>query len=679
VATALARLVPGSTTWLLEDDGAGARVLVRGGRPASAAFEEEVLAAVAALPRTQTVDAAPLATGAVIVARVAIVGRADMLLLATVDGVGRETMRSVETLAQQLRGTIESLLLAEELHRRQQERRFKALVEHSAELVTVVDNDGLVSFASPAARTLLGHHELELIGKPPFAGIHPDDAATADALLARARYARDVVDPVEMRFRDGAGDWRWFEVRVDNLLDHPEVGGVVVHTRDVTDRKSLEDELRHLAMHDPLTGLANRNLFKQALDQALTGVKPVAILYLDIDDFKSVNDSLGHSSGDQVLREVARRMATTLRDGDVPARIGGDEFAVLLGGVTDRSVPLDIGDRLLAKLREPIEVAHSRVQLTVSLGAAISEPTSTSETLMRDADVAMYLSKSGGKDGRTLFEQSMLTSFNERLELKRDLAHAVERNELFLLYQPVYDLTTGRMTHVEALLRWRHSERGLIGPDQFIPLAEESGEIVPIGGWVLDQATQQLAQWRAEGADPMIAVSVNLSVVQLEAPETVGRICDSIRRAGLEPSALLLEVTESVFAANVDLVGRRLDELHRHGIKLALDDFGTGFSSLSYLQHFHLDMLKIDRTFLNANDDPRQQEAILRAIIDLASSRGMVTVAEGVEEETQVMLLRHVGCAAVQGYLFARPLPPDEVLRAADRATSLLRSHVQPV
>jgi diguanylate cyclase (GGDEF)-like protein/PAS domain S-box-containing protein len=796
----LARLLPGSSTWIVQDEGDLA-VVSAGGIMRSDSEVHTILTTATALEPADTCATTELDDELLLASRLSVRGRPESLLVAATSSLaGSETLRAVDLLAQQLRGAAEGLLLAEELHRRKQERRFRALVEHSAELVTVLDEKGIITFASSAARSLLGIDESTLIGKSAFTGIHPDDERNATALLEKASHRSAdgtgrMLEPVEVRFSDGTG-WRWFEVHIENLLEQEEVSGIVVHSRDVSDRhsardelearearfrslvqntsdliaivdsdlrftyvspsskrmlgydavdllgcpladvllpdgllrgsefvtgtieapirdanhewrevelsitdlrndpavngivlnarditerKTLEGELRHLAMHDPLTGLANRNLFKEALEESMRSPRPAAILFLDIDDFKSINDSLGHTNGDHALRELARRISLSLREGDLAARVGGDEFAVLLHGVTDRDVPLEVGDRLLASLREPIDIADARVQVTVSLGAAISEPNSTSEALMRNADIAMYLSKSHGKDGRTLFDPSMLASFNESMELRRDLDRAIERDELNILYQPVYDLESGRMTGVEALLRWHHAERGVISPVQFIPLAEESGEIVPIGAWVLERACRQLATWLREGADPDMTMSVNLSIVQLESEGLLEKIISILAITGLDPSRLTLEVTESVLAADMELVRTRLIELKAMGIHLALDDFGTGYSSLGYLRHFDLDVLKIDRTFLLGTGDLDQQEAILRAIIDLATSRGMVTVAEGVEDMGHVDMLRRVGCSSAQGFLFARPLPASEVLGAADRAAILADHRPTPV
>jgi diguanylate cyclase (GGDEF)-like protein/PAS domain S-box-containing protein len=723
-------------------------------------------------------------------------GASGMLVAATRTGVPRHLLHAMYTLGAQLAGAIDGLLLAEEIYRQEQEQRFHALIEHSADLLVVLDNNGLVTFASPASMSLLGIAESQLVGRHPFERVHAEDRFEAAGLLDRSWAVPGVLDPIEVRFRHEEGEWRWFEVLVENLIDQPEVAAVIVHLRDVSDRrraqerlaasearfrslvqhasdlivivddnmcltyvspaarrmlgyepdsllgrsvmelipadqlfvedgklpaiseaqirdatgqsrsaeltitdlrgdeavrgivinardvserKSLEGELRHLAMHDPLTGLANRNLLHERLEVAIReSSRPVAVLFIDIDDFKSLNDTLGHGYGDNALCEVARRLSANLRDGDLAARLGGDEFAVLIEG-RGAHAPMEVAERLLAAVRAPIRLGTHRVQLTVSLGAAVRDADSTVATLTRNADIAMYLAKTDGKDRQQLFEPQMLEAFNTRIELKRDLQEVIQRGELRLVYQPVYELDSGRMVSVEALVRWDHPTRGLVPPLQFIPLAEESDIILEIGSWVLDRACAQLAAWRAAGAPPDFKIGVNLSVAQLEHQSLLAEVERTLQRHGLEPSALILEVTESVLAADIDLVQLQLSALSSLGVRLALDDFGTGYSSLGYLQHFELDNLKIDKSFLGDTKDTSQQEGLIRAIVELARGRGMSTTAEGVETEEQLAMLARLGCTNVQGYLFAKPLPPDEVLHAADRAVEAVATVVLPI
>jgi diguanylate cyclase (GGDEF)-like protein/PAS domain S-box-containing protein len=780
-ARVLADLLPEGSGWFVEGDDvvASAGPL---GDPSSSIVRAHALLTGA---QTCSVDVVPDGDPRVVVA-VAIVlrGRTIGGLVAATEGhVGQAVLDAVETFAVEFGAALDARLLAEELGRRANERWFRALIEHSSDLVTLLDVEGRVVFASPASRSLLGIHEEDLLGEHPLEHVHPDDRPFAAGLLDRAYALPGVVEPIEARFRHRDGTWRWFEVLAENLLDTPEINGVVVHARDVTDRrraqeelaarearfrslvqhaadliaivdgdlrftyvspaartmlgldpgslvgrpvgdivrveelfdgsrlrrvvpeasirdaggrwrtaevtltdlrrdpavggivlnardvserKMLESKLRHLALHDPLTGLANRNLFNQRLAAAIATGGAIGVLYIDVDDFKALNDGLGHTQGDEALRQLAECIVACTRGGDLAARLGGDEFAVIVRG--DTEVTMDVGSRILDVARQPMLVSGREVTLPVSVGAAVGGADATAESLMRDADIAMYAAKQGGKDRARLFEPEMLAHFSERRELRRDLHHAVERGELRLLYQPVYEIATGRMTSVEALLRWEHPTRGWVSPVQFIPLAEETGDILEIGAWVLEEACAQMAAWRRSGADPRLAVSVNVSVAQLGQDGLIERVADTLTRHGLDAGALVLEVTESVLAADLDLVQIQLSALTALGVRLALDDFGTGYSSLGYLQHFHLDTLKIDRTFLATTSDPEQQEAILRAIVGLAHSRLMTTVAEGVETPEQVEMLRRLGCTAIQGFLFARPLPPDEVLAAADRA-----------
>jgi diguanylate cyclase (GGDEF)-like protein/PAS domain S-box-containing protein len=527
-----------------------------------------------------------------------------------------------------------------------------------------------LTYVSPAARSMLGFEPDSLLGRP-----------ITDLIPAEQLFVDDGKLPAlsEAHIRDASGQWRSAELTITDLRGDEAVAGIVINARDVSERKNLEDKLRHLAMHDPLTGLANRNLLHERLEAALSNPwNAVSVLYLDIDDFKTLNDTLGHGYGDSALSEIARRLVANLRDTDLAARLGGDEFAVLLEG-PGAVTPMDVAERLLHALRAPIVLGHHRVQLTVSLGAAMREQDSTVVSLTRNADIAMYLAKTDGKDRRQLFEPAMLESFNTRIELKRDLQEVIDRGELRLVYQPVYELDSGRMVSVEALVRWDHPTRGLVPPLQFIPLAEESGAILQIGSWVLDRACAQLSAWRAAGASPDLKVGVNLSVAQLEHQSLLSEVERTLSRHNLEPSALILEVTESVLAADIDLVQLQLSALSSLGVRLALDDFGTGYSSLGYLQHFELDTLKIDKSFLGDTKDPSQQEGLIRAIIEIARGRGMSTTAEGVEDESQLAMLARLGCTNVQGYLFAKPLPPDEVLHAADRAVEAVATIVLPI
>ena len=437
---------------------------------------------------------------------------------------------------------------------------------------------------------------------------------------------------------------------------------VLVNLRDVRERKALEDQLRHRAFHDELTGLANRALFEDRVTHALARARRhggrVAVLFFDLDDFKPVNDALGHAAGDMLLREVALRLAGCLRASDTGARVGGDEFAVLLEDPSDPGDVDDVATRLLDSVRGPVLVGERELFPSASIGVAVDDGGRTSATdLLRDADVAMYAAKRGGKGGVARFEPTMRTLAVERLNLRADLERAVERNELILYYQPIVRLDSGGVIEVEALARWRHPLRGLLGPDHFIPLAEETGLIVPIGRHLLRLACREATAWRdAAGRPSQVSVSVNLSGRQLHHSHLVAEVHDALSDSRLAPSRLLLEVTENVLIDDTALAVEQLEQLRALGIRIALDDFGTGYSSLSYVGRFPLDELKIDRSFVDRIAQADGDSALVRTIATLAEQLGLRLVAEGIESEEQVRTLRSLRCELGQGFLFAPPL-----------------------
>jgi diguanylate cyclase (GGDEF)-like protein len=388
----------------------------------------------------------------------------------------------------------------------------------------------------------------------------------------------------------------------------------------------------------------------------------VAVLVLDLDDFKTVNDSLGHTAGDGLLVTVAARLRSALREGDTCARLGGDEFGVLLEDCGTTEDVLRIAEELGDVLRRPLTLEGREVTSTASIGAAVSAPGRTAEELLRNADLAMYRAKAAGNGFCRLFEGGMDALALRRLELRHDLQAALDGGQLALQYQPIVELGSGAVTGLEALLRWRHPERGLVPPAEFVPLAEETGLIVPIGQWVLDEALRQLVAW----AEPT-AISVNLSAVQLQRPELVEDVRAALERAGVEPARLTLEITESIFMADVEAVNATLRDLKELGVRLALDDFGTGYSSLGYLARLPIDVLKIAKPFDDHIRTDPQHAALAQAIVRIAETLGLTTIAEGIEVAEQHEHLRQLQCELGQGFLFARPLDPDaagELLRA---------------
>lgn len=440
--------------------------------------------------------------------------------------------------------------------------------------------------------------------------------------------------------------------------------------------KALEsgrDRLRHEATHDSLTGLCNRTLFADRTEAALRETDDdhtLAVLFIDLDDFKVINDSLGHFAGDELLKEASVRLLRCVRPGDVVARLGGDEFAVLLRSAVDRNDVISVARRVLDAMAQPIDLGRRSVRASCSIGIAIDlDETTEVETLLRNADVAMYLSKSRGKGRFEFFEARMHEDAIERLDLKADLERAVENKEFVLHYQPIFDLQTGHVVLVEALIRWKHPQRGMIGPDRFIPLAEENGLIVPIGNWVLLEACKQAAMWRRmDGIDDALSISVNLSMRQLQDGQLLNVLTAALKDSGLPANRLVLEITESMLAVDADRTAGVLEQLKTIGVKIAIDDFGTGYSSLSYLRAFPVDSIKIDKSFIRELHTSKTTTALIEAVVNLASALGAYTVAEGIEYSEQANILRKLGCNRAQGYYYCRPLP-DPAL------TSLMREH----
>ncbi|HLL71286.1 MAG TPA: EAL domain-containing protein [Pyrinomonadaceae bacterium] len=437
-------------------------------------------------------------------------------------------------------------------------------------------------------------------------------------------------------------------------------------TREVAERKQIEKQLLHNAFHDGLTGLANRALFIDHLHLALGHAQrhethQFAVLFLDLDRFKTVNDSLGHMAGDKLLVEIARRLERVMRPGDTVARLGGDEFAVLLDDLGEAAEAETVAKRLQRELALPCDLGGHEVVTTVSIGIALSSSEyHRPEDLLRDADTAMYRAKKLGKARHEVFEHAMHASAMDLLGLERDLRWAVERGELFLQYQPIVSLDTGELRGFEALVRWRHPKRGVIPPAKFIPIAEETGLIIPIGKWVLGEACRQMRQWQLlSPAHAHLPMNVNLSGRQFMQPNLPDQIAEVLRETGLDARCLKLEITESVVMDNIETAIRTLEQLRALGVELSIDDFGTGYSSLSYLQRFPVSTLKIDRSFISRITERDGTAEIVSTIMKLARTLGMDVVAEGVETEQQRAQLRALECEFAQGYYFSRPVDSD--------------------
>ena len=567
---------------------------------------------------------------------------------------------ALDDLAAKVSLALESADLSEDLHR--SERRFRSLVQNASDVIAVTDAGGNVLYISPAISTMLGYQPEDLVGTFAFNFVHPEDTSTAQRFLLDVLTDRRGSRRVEVRAQHVDGSWRRLTINGTNMLKDPSVGGVVINVRDVTDRITLEEQLKYQAYHDPLTKLPNRTLFRDRLQQSLTdsltqGNRP-ALLFLDLDDFKAVNDSMGHAAGDDLLNHVAERLSGCLRPEDVAARLGGDEFAVLLedGGTVEDAAK--VAERIIEKLTRPFKIHGKELSVHASIGvAAPSGPHDTADTLLRDGDVAMYMAKGRGKARYEIFEPAMRDEIINRLQLRADLERAIERKEFSIHYQPTVDLESGEVNGLEALLRWNHPVRGMVPPSEFIPIAEESGLILPIGTWVLRKACLQAKEWQQRFGSHL-SISVNLSAAQLQHLDLVEEVAHVLQDATLDPRSLVLEITESLLMYDMEETKKKLAKLRSFGVRVAIDDFGTGFSSLSYLHRFPVDVLKIDKSFIDDIDSDGDKGALAQAIIKLGETLNLETVAEGIEMEEQARRLRLWRCQLGQGYYFTRPLDP---------------------
>jgi diguanylate cyclase (GGDEF)-like protein/PAS domain S-box-containing protein len=552
-----------------------------------------------------------------------------------------------------------------ELHRRRQqvdEARawLDASVNMSPAAIVVMDREWRVRLWNPAAEKLFGWRESEVRGT--IAPHIPPERREAFAMMVDRMVigGETLIEHEEVRIGRN-GEQQEIAVASSAMFDeHGELTGLMGLITDISARKESERRLRQLALHDPLTGLANRILINQRIDAAVTACEPddpgVAVLLLDLDGFKTVNDSFGHAVGDELLLAVARRIRSCLRDGDIAARLGGDEFALLLERI-DSAETLAVSHRVLDALSAPFSLRRGQVVVTASVGVVHASGQVADHDMLRDADVAMYKAKADGKNRVVVFEASMQERVVTRLRLENELRAAVELGQFELYYQPYVDLDTRRIVGLEALIRWHHPTRGLLLPGEFIEVAEDTGLIVPLGQWIVTEACTQAGIWRKLDPDRPLTISVNLSPRQLYDPLFVAIAARAVADSGLPPGMLTIEITENLLLGDAVLAGTRLAELRSFGIQVAVDDFGTGYSSLAYLRRYPVDVLKIDRTFVDPLTDGPRQAALVRSIIDLATALDVGTVAEGVERPEQASALSTLGCHVAQGFYFSRPQP----------------------
>ncbi|HMJ00487.1 MAG TPA: EAL domain-containing protein [Gaiellaceae bacterium] len=562
-------------------------------------------------------------------------------------------------------GLLMSLLLAFALMHatRRQTAHFRSLVTSSTDLVVVFGPGGCLYVSQSVTRTL-GRPEQDMLGRGFADCVHVDDRVS---LLAASEHG----EPHQIVFRllDRFGEWRHLEANVTNLRNDRRVRGVVLNARDVTERIRLEEELTHQAFHDGLTGLANRALFRDRLDQAIArserSQEVLAVLLVDLDGFKQVNDGLGHDAGDQILQQVADRFAEVIRPGDTLARLGGDEFALLLEGANEPGA-IAGASRLLDCLSAPVDIAGHQLALDTSIGIALHPGgPGEGEGLLRHADLAMYEAKGAGRGHYEVFRHEMAREFGELLGLEHEMRQGLEQGEFTVHYQPEIDVDTQSIVGVETLARWTSPTRGVVPPVQFIPVAEATGLIIPLGEFVLNEACRQTAQWCSEGLLPEPFVTwVNLSGKQLSHGGVRELVQKALEAAALAPGLLGLEVTETaiiVEGVSGDRARAELEDLHDRGVRIAIDDFGTGFSSLGHLRRFPVDVIKVDRSFVQGVEHDAKDAAITANLTSLAHALGLTAIAEGIETEGQLASVRELGCDLAQGFLFARPMPAEHM------------------
>ena len=546
---------------------------------------------------------------------------------------------------------------------RESEERFRALTEQSTDIILIADLSGQIKYASPSVHTVLAVSGHSLVGTNMIDVVHPDDFAKAMSTGPQS-VACGQNPIVEFRLRHADGRWLYFECVVRNLIQHQNIGGIVYNARDITERKHAQEQLLFNATHDALTGLPNRALFLGRLQSVVDRMKRhsrevAAVLFIDIDDFKVVNDCYGHATGDLLIKEVSSRLRACMRSDGTIARMGGDEFTILVEDVSDPSDAIRVAERIQSSFARPFLLEGLEIFKSSSIGIALTSPQTSAETVLQNADIAMYRAKDQGKACSELFDRTMHEQVMSRLLLESKLRNALQNEELALHYQPIVSVDTGAVQGFEALLRWQPSGLNSIPPSTFVPVAEQCGLIVPISVWVLKKACLEAANWRRRNLAEPLYVSINISSKHFSHTGFIGHVKDALEESAVDPQYITIELTESLAMNDVAATGQTMAQLRTLGVKLSIDDFGTGYSSLSYLRRFPVDTLKIDQSFVKTMD--AENYAIIKTIVGLARNLDLKVVAEGVETTDQHQLLALAGCGSAQGYLFAEPMPANRV------------------
>lgn len=553
-----------------------------------------------------------------------------------------------------------------ELARRQSEDRFSSLLQQSFDVVTLVEPDATIRYVSSSVSKVLGHEAGELVGTSLLDLVHPDDRWQVRTFLLQCARSFGTSVPAGWRLRHRDGSWRQVESAGSNRLADPSISGLVLNTRDVTDRARLEAQVADLAFHDPLTHLANRALFRDRVEHSLAWAakepRSVAVICLDVDSFRTIVESLGPEAGDRLLTALAKRLTASLRAVDTVARLGSNQFAVLLEDEPESNELREVLHRLNESFQKPFELNGREIAITVSMGIARWTGAESADTLLRNADIALYTAKRRVRGSHALYEPDMHVTAMERLELEIEVQQALSQGSFYLHYQPIVELATERVRGFEALLRWRHPARGMVSPAHVIGIAEETGLILPLGRWILTEACRQATAWQAARPNARtFTMSVNLSGRQLQSADFVAEVAQILAETQWPAERLTLEITETSLLQDTETMIRRLQELKEIGVRLALDDFGTGYSSLAYLQRFPIDYLKIDKSFIEHVASERQEGVLAKAILGLGETLGIMRVAEGVDEPAKVSALRQLGCELAQGYQFSRPVSGEEI------------------